>query len=251
MVSLYDGVSCGRLALEKAGYAVSHYEAFEFNKSARAISRYRYPHIVHHGDVLDADFRQFIDYDIVMGGSPYIFWSAAKQNQEVDKDGMGWKLFMRFVDAIWQIQPRYFLYENIAAMPSNIKEFISDELGCEPIPINSALVSAHNQNRLYWTNIEGVAQPYDKGILLKDILDCGLSPLDKINLADSDYILRKLSVVEAERCQTMPDNYTAFGIDDSGKTVNISNSQRYKVIGNGWTVDVISRILSHMNGGDF
>jgi DNA (cytosine-5)-methyltransferase 3A len=74
--------------------------------------------------------------------------------------------------------------------------------------------------------------------------------LYKINLPDGDYTVRKLSVIEAERCQTLPDDYTAYGVDDTGKTVNISNTQRYKAIGNGWTVDVVSHILSHMDGGD-
>jgi DNA (cytosine-5)-methyltransferase 3A len=74
--------------------------------------------------------------------------------------------------------------------------------------------------------------------------------LYKINLPDGDYTVRKLSVIEAERCQTLPDNYTAFGIDDNGNTVNISNTQRYKAIGNGWTVDVVAHILSHIQGGD-
>ena len=392
MVSLFDGISCGHLALEKAGYTTSHYEAFEIDKYARAISRYNYPHTVHHGDVLGADFRQFSDYDLVIGGSPCTFWSIAKHNREVDKEGMGWQLFMRFVNALWQVQPRYFLYENVASMPSSIRDYISDELGCEPMLINSALVSAQQRKRLYWTNIKGITQPSDKGILLKDILDSGLSYLDKsycitatysgatfeqtvrdkkrttiaepitladksqtilstlykenalsmvkrqktglfvaeavdvgaalrtradengsfkrlevredgklnalttvqtdsvicspvrigtvgnggqgnrvysvhgktvslcangggrgaktglykINLPDGDYAVRKLSVIEAERCQTIPDNYTALGIDDTGKTVNISNTQRYKGIGNGWTVDVIAHILSHM-----
>jgi len=399
VVSLFDGISCGHLALEKAGYAVSNYEAFEIDKYARSISRYNYPHIAHHGDVLGADFRKFSGYDLVMGGSPCTFWSIAKHNREVDKDGIGWKLFMRFVEAVWQIQPRYFLYENVASMPKNIRDYISDELGCEPILINSALVSAQQRKRLYWTNIEGITQPNDKGILLKDILDSGLSYLDKsycitatyagatfeqtirdkkrttiaepialadksqtilstlykenalsmvkrqktglfvaeavdcgdvgaalrtradesgsfkrlevrddgklnalttvqtdsvicspvrigtigkggqgnriysvhgktvslcangggrgaktglykINLPDGDYTVRKLSVTEAERCQTIPDNYTALGVDDTGKTVNISNTQRYKAIGNGWTVDVIAHILRNMQGGE-
>ena len=443
MVSLFDGISCGRVALERAGYAVSAYEAFETDKYARSISRYNFPDIKHHGDVMDADFRMFTDYDLVMGGSPCTFWSIAKHNREVDKNGMGWKLFMRFVEAVWQIQPNYYLYENVASMPRNIKDFISDELGCEPILINSALVSAQQRKRLYWTNIECLTQPNDKGILLKDILQSGLpyqdkshcitatyqgadfrssiekkkrtmvaepiysqsessqpialadksqtilatlykenalsmvkrqktglfvaeaveavkvfepnktfsrfgkstdddgvgavpnddgysgieemgaalrtradengsfkrlevredgklnalttvqtdsvicSPvrvgsigkggqgeriysvhgktvsmsangggvgaktgLYKINLPDGDYTVRKLSVVEAERCQTLDDDFTAYGVDDNGKTVNISNTQRYKAIGNGWTVDVIAHILSHMNGGD-
>ena len=365
MVSLFDGISCGQVALDRAGYAVSDYEAYEIDKYAMAISRFRYPDIKQHGDVLDADFKRFSGYDIVMGGSPCAFWSIAKHNREVDKYGIGWKLFMKFVEAVWQIQPRFFLYENVASMPNNIKDYISDELGCAPVLINSALVSAQQRKRLYWSNIEGISQPPDRGILLKDILESGIANQDKsqtilatlykenalsmvkrqktglfvaeavgaqdvgaalrtrhdengsfkrlevrddgklnalttvqtdsvicspvrigvignggqgdriysvhgktvslcangggrgaktglykINLPDGDYTVRKLTPIEAERCQTLPDNYTAFGIDDNGKTVKISNTQRYKAIGNGWTVDAVAHILSHMDTGE-
>ena len=316
-VSLFDGISCGRVALERAGYAVNSYHAFETDKYARAVSRYNYPDITQHGDVLNADFSRFADIDLVMGGSPCTFWSVAKTNREVDKDGMGWKLFMRFVEAVRQIKPRYFLYENVASMPQNIKAYISEELGVEPVLINSALVSAQSRKRLYWTNIQGVTQPDDRGILLQDILETGVTARNKsqtilatihkenalsmmkrgktglfcahevsnspvrvghygaggqgnriysvqgksvslmangggrggkvgmykIDLPDGDYVIRKLTPTEAERCQTLPDNYTALGIDDTGKTVNISNTQRYRCIGNGWTVAVISHIL--------
>jgi len=378
------------MALERAGYAVSSYVAFEIDKYPRSIARHQYPDTIHGGDVLDADFTQFKGYDLVMGGSPCTFWSIAKANREVDKDGMGWKLFMRFVDAVREVKPRYFLYENVASMPKNIKDFISEELGCEPILINSALVSAQQRKRLYWTNIPKITQPDDKEILLKDILESGLAYQDKshcmvatyagaefknsitrkqrtmiaepitlrpkaqtlcaqfykenvkslitrnkrgllvanvvgaalrtredeagrgkrlevrkdgklnalttvqtdsvvcspvrvgqigsggqgsriysvhgktvalmahgggrgaktglykIDLPDGDYTIRKLTPVEAERCQTLPDNYTAFGVDDHGKTVNISNTQRYKAIGNGWTVDVIAHMFRDM-----
>jgi len=357
VVSLYDGISCGRVALDRAGYAVSHFAAFEIDKYPRSISRYQYPNIAHHGDVLTADFNQFKGYDLVMGGSPCTFWSIAKTGREVDKDGMGWKLFMRFVDAVREVQPRYFLYENVASMPRNIKAYISEELGCEPILINSALVSAQQRKRLYWTNIPNITQPADRCVLLKGILEAeqltlkdksptlcaqfykenvkslvarkkhGLivaeeigaalrtrgegdergkrlevrgdgklnalttvqtdsvvcapvrigqfatggqgnrvysvhgktislmahgggrgakTGLYKIDLPDGDYTIRKLTPIEAERCQTLPDNYTALGTDDSGKEVKISNTQRYKAIGNGWTVDVIAHILQHM-----
>jgi len=393
VVSLFDGISCGRVALDYAGYAVSSYIAFEIDKFAKAVSRYNYPDIEQHGDVLDADFSRYKGYDMVIGGSPCTFWSIAKANREVDKDGMGWKLFMAFVEAVRIIKPRFFLYENVASMPSTIKAHITEELGCEPVFINSALVSAQQRKRLYWTNITGITQPHDKGILLKDIIESGLSYVDKshcitaryagaeiinslergqrtmifepfalkdksqtlcaqfykenvkslmkrnkhglmvaedvgaalrtrsdengsfkrlevrndgklnalttvqtdsvictpvrvgtlgkggqgnriysvqgktislmsngggrgaktglykIDLPDGDYIIRKLTPIEAERCQTLPDNYTALGIDDNGKTVNISNTQRYKAIGNGWTVDVIAHILSHMEIG--
>jgi len=345
------------VALERAGFAVSHFAAFEIDKYPQSISRYQYPDITHHGDVLTADFKQFKGYDLVMGGSPCTFWSIAKTGREVDKAGMGWKLFMCFVDAVRQVQPRYFLYENVASMPKSIRAYISEELGCEPIFINSALVSAQQRKRLYWTNIPNITSPVDRGILLRDILEAeqitlkdksqtlcaqfykenvkslvtrnkhGLivaeeigaalrtrgmggergkrlevrgdgklnalttvqtdsvvcSPvrvgtigaggqgnriysvhgktvalmahgggrgmktgLYKIDLPDGDYAIRKLTPIEAERCQTLPDNYTAQGVDDSGREVKISNTQRYRAIGNGWTVDVIVHILKHM-----
>ena len=363
IVSLYDGISCGRIALENAGYTVFSYHAFEIDKHAIAVSRFQYPDITHHGNVLDADFYMLADtgIDLVIGGSPCTFWSIAKANREIDKSGMGWRLFMRFVEAVRQIKPRYFLLENVASMPNNIKTYISEELDCEPVPINSALVSAQSRKRLYWTNITGINQPADKGILLKDILESGLPDQDKshcitatydgavfwnslerkqrsmvaepialadksqtilstlhkenalsmmirqktglfvaqpivdglgevisspvrigeigkggqgnrvysvqgktvsimangggrgaktglykIDLPDGDYAIRKLTPVEAERCQTLPDNYTAWGIDDKGNTVKISNTQRYRAIGNGFTADVIAHILSHM-----
>jgi len=400
ILSLYDGISCGRVALERAGYAVSYYAAFEIDKYAKAISRYQYSDIIQYGDVLDADFSKFanMSIDLVIGGSPCTFWSIAKAQREIDKSGMGWKLFMRFVEAVRQVRPQYFLLENVASMPAAIKVFISEELGCEPVSINSALVSAQHRKRLYWTNIKDITQPEDRGILLKDILETGmaarkksycidacyykggsskrldiqsgkrqmvyepialadksqtilatlhkenalsmmkrqktglfvaeaagdvadvgaalrtradengsfkrleirsdgklnalttvqtdsiicspirigeignggqgeriysvrgktvsmksqgggggaLTGLYKIDLPDGEYTIRKLTPIEAERCQTLPDNYTAWGIDEKGNTVKISNTQRYRGIGNGFTVDVIAHILSHM-----
>jgi len=398
---LFDGISCGRVALDRAGYDIISYAAFEIDKYAKAVSRYNYPDTEQFGDVMDADFTRFEGYDLVLGGSPCTFWSIAKNNREVDKDGMGWKLFMRFVEAVRAARPRFFLYENVASMPKNIKAYISDELCCEPVLINSALLSAQHRKRLYWTNITGITQPRDKGILLKDILETGITARDKaycidacyykggsqtrldnqsgrrqivfepialadkantilstihkentlsmvkrgktgllcahevkdepdevgaalrtrvdesgsfkrlevrndsklnalttsqtdsvvcspvrvgvlgaggqgnriysvqgktialmahgggrgakvglyrIDLPDGDYYVRKLTPIEAERCQTLPFNYSALGIDDNEKTVNISNTQRYKCIGNGWTVDVIAHILSFMGG---
>ena len=331
VVSLFDGISCGRVALDRAGIAVSAYEAFEIDKFAKSISRYNYPDIRQHGDVLEADFSKFAGYDLVMGGSPCTFWSIAKANREVDKGGMGWKLFTGFLEAVRAIKPKHFLYENVASMPGSIKSYISEELGCEPIFINSALVSAQQRKRLYWTNIQGIEQPEDRGIFLKDILETGITEkametgaalrtradasgrykrlevrkdgklnalttvltdsvictpirvgqcdekgsqgnriysvhgktvsisangggrgaktgLYKIDLPDGDYYVRKLTPIETERCQTLTDNYTAMGINDKGKEVKISNTQRYKSVGNGWTVDVIAHMLSF---GDF
>jgi len=343
IVSLFDGISCGRVAIERAGIVVGSYAAFEVDKHAKAISRYNYPDISQYGDVFNADFNLFAGYDLVMGGSPCTFWSIAKTNREVERSGVGWKLFMQFVEAVRIIRPRFFFYENVASMPQNIKNYISDELNVAPILINSALVSTQSRKRLYWTNIKSINQPADRQQMLYEILDTGntagkiydcdkahiyiernqmhvrqmnqkkrnvfeqasltddesieysknnrtsnalLSPirvgffagggqgnriysthgksvalmangggrggkvgLYKVDMPDRTYIIRRLTPIEAERCQTLPDNYTEYGIDDNGKQIKISDTQRYKCIGNGWTVDVIAHILRNIGKG--
>ena len=301
VLSLFDGISCGMVALERAGINVERYDAFEIDKYAIKVSEKNYPQIVHHGDVFGGNFADFKGYDLLLGGSPCTYWSIAKAGRETTPDGIGGKLFMEYVRALRESDCKYFLYENNNSIHQNIKDFISEQLGVQPIMINSALVSAQQRKRCYWTNIPGVCQPKDKGILLKDILESGVAWQDKsycmtasydgavfgntmqrsqrsmiaepirigqygnggqgqriysvhgksvtlsangggqgaktglykIDLPDGDYIIRKLTPVEAERLQTLPDNYTE----------GISKTQRYKCIGNGWTVDVIAHIL--------
>ena len=355
VLSLFDGISCGMLALERAGVPVESYDAFEIDKYAITVSEKNYPNIVHHGDVFDGDYTQFKGYDLLIGGSPCTYWSIAKKERETTSDGMGFKLFMEYVRALRESECKYFLYENNYSIHQNIKDEISKYLGIQPIMINSALVSGQNRKRCYWTNIPNVAQPEDLGIMLADILEDGLpwqdksycmtaryqgaifsntlerkqrtmvavpvgaaqrgryaqtgsrskkaeggteqfieirkdnksnclttvqkdslvcapvrigqygkggqgqriysvrgksvtlsangggqgakTGLYKIDLPDGDYIIRKLTPVEAERLQTLPDDYTA----------GISNTQRYKCIGNGWTVDVIAHILGGLH----
>lgn len=309
VLSLFDGISCGRLALERANLPVERYDAFEIDKYAIAVSKNNFPDIVHHGDVFKGDFKKFKGYDLLIGGSPCTYWSVAKKGRETTADGEGFRLFMEFVRALKESQCRYFIYENNYSIHQNIKAEISEKLGVQPIMINSALVSAQNRKRCYWTNIPSVIQPQDKGILLKDILESGIGWQDKsycmtasydgavfrntlerkqrtmvaepvikpirvgeygkggqgqriysvygksvsltangggqgaktglykIDLPDGDYIIRKLTPVEAERLQTLPDDYT----------MGISNTQRYKCIGNGWTVDVIAHILGGLH----
>ena len=323
VLSLFDGIACGRVALERAGIPVQEYHAFEVDKYAIQIAQKNYSDIVQHGDVFDGNFSKFKDFDLLLGGSPCTYWSIAKKGREITPDGIGGRLFMQYVRALRESGCKYFLYENNYSIHKDIKAYISKQLGVEPIMINSALVSAQNRKRCYWTNIPNVTQPEDKGILLKDVLENGIeiNPLPqgyvtgiakqvlgrkanadgtytrvfeankeqkancftrtmsrnlvaqpirigqigkggqaeqiysvrgksvslkangggggaqtgiyKIDLPDGDYIIRKLTPVEAERLQTLPDNYTE----------GISNTQRYKCIGNGWTVDVISHIL--------
>ena len=170
VLSLFNGISCGRLALERAGVKVDRYVSYEIDKYANTVAQKNYPDDEYCGDVTTADFLQYKGFDLVIGGSPCTYWSIAKTNREVTPDGFGGQLFMHFVRAVKETECRYFLYENNYSIHKDIKAFISEQLGVEPIMINSALVSAQQRKRCYWTNIPNVVQPTDRGILLKDIL---------------------------------------------------------------------------------
>lgn len=502
VLSLFDGISCGQVALNKLGFNIDKYDAFEIDKNAIKVTQKNYPNTIQHGDVFEGDFTQFKGYDLLIGGSPcfsagtqicaktkngskgykeiqdivkgdyvlthknrwrkvtstmnhvaanacivkiegfkdftistlnhryytreviinketnevtygdyewrqlskfenyetakethrthvccpikvfnafaknnfsnwwrdgnfalvpceniipiqndkmvvynlsvkddesYVadgcivhnctYWSISKHNRETTPDGIGGKLFMEYVRALKESQCKYFLYENNNSIHQNIKDFISKQLGVTPIMINSALLSAQQRKRCYWTNIPNVRQPEDKGFVLADILEdydaamqsvkpiavaqrgryvdvngkriteqkieikdddtkekanclttvqkdsmvavpirlggyggCGQGQriysvrgksvtlsanggglgaktgLYKVDIPDGDYLIRKLTPVETERLQTLPDNYTE----------GIATTQRYKCIGNGWTVDVIAHILKEI-----
>ena len=179
VLSLFDGISCGMLALQRAGIPVECYDAFEIDKYAVTVSKHNYPDIVHHGDVFDGDFTKFKGYDLLLGGSPCTYWSIAKKGRETTSDGMGFRLFMEYVRALKESECRYFLYENNYSIHQNIKDEISKHLGVQPIMINSALVSGQNRKRCYWTNIPNVTQPEDKDIMLADVLENGVAWQDK------------------------------------------------------------------------
>lgn len=170
VLSLFDGISCGMVALERAGIEVERYVAYEIDKYAIQVSEKNYPQIEHKGDVFEADFTQYKGFDLLLGGSPCTYWSIAKNNRETTPDGIGGRMFMQYVRALKESGCKYFLYENNKSMHKNIKEFITEQLGCEPILINSALVSAQTRQRYYWTNIPNVTQPEDKGIVLEDVI---------------------------------------------------------------------------------
>ena len=181
ILSLFDGMACGMLAMQSAGVSVDRYVAFEIDKYAVQTSSHNFPMIEHRGDVFHADFTEFSGFDFLVGGSPCTYWSIAqKNNRETEASGMGWELFSQYVRALREAQPMYFIYENNKSMSNAIRESITDTFGFEPICINSALVSAQNRQRLYWVgkrNLDGtysrvhVEQPEDRGILLRDVLD--------------------------------------------------------------------------------
>lgn len=279
ILSLFDGISCGMVALERASIPVERYDAYEIEPSAIKVSERNYPQIEHHGSVVDADFTQYEGYDLLIGGSPCQGFSNAGKGLNFEDPRS--KLFFEYVRALKEAKPKYFLLENVC-MKKEWEQVITDILGVEPILINSNLVSAQNRKRLYWTNIPGVQQPEDKGITFGMIrehdvpmgnmyyTEKGLACIHRFEKArgkqmtifkDSDKMqmleasmhkkysgqrlfgiedthgLRYVTPLECERCQTLPDGYTE----------GVSNTARYKALGNGWTVDVIAHILSFIN----
>lgn len=293
VLSLFDGISCGMVALERAGIPVKRYVAYEINEQSIAVSKKHYPNIEHKGDVNGADFSEYIGFDLLIGGSPCQDLSGLntvyRQDDKTGLKGKKSRLFYAYVDALQTVKPKYFLFENVASMKAEWRDAITRELGVEPIMINSALVSAQERKRLYWTNIPNVTQPADRGIVLDDIIlpadiipekywyrnreftlhgadERVIATLDDGNLFSENKrvfnlknkcgtlcgdgaggnlqkkvyqngAVRKLTPLEYERLQTLPDNYTD----------GVADSHRYTAIGNGWTVDVIAHILGGLH----
>ena len=357
VLSLFDGMSCGQIALDNLGIKVDNYFASEIDKYAIQIAKKNYPNMVHVGDVTkvsysdyrgclvvekDSGYIQDIpksrQIDLLIGGSPCQGFSFA--GKQLNFDDPRSVLFFEFVRLLKELKPKYFLLENVK-MKKEYQDVISKYLGCEPLLINSSLVSAQTRKRLYWTNIPNVSQPEDKGIILKDIIESGcvddrmmnknkshcltaryagavwwnsierrqrtMISIEEVNgklrhreatkkgyaeaaegegldltfpksktrrgramkeksncLTAASHEMgividpskpnpdkssseklswRKLTPLECERLQTVPDGYTL--VMEGGKQ-KVSNSQRYKMLGNGWTIDVITHILKNI-----
>ena len=189
ILSLFDGMACGALAMQAAGIEIDKYIAYEVDKYAIKTAQYNFPFIEERGDVFKADFTEYAGFDYLIGGSPCTYWSIAQtKNRETVASGMGWELFSQYVRALHEAKPRFFLYENNKSMSAAIRASITETFGFEPILINSALVSAQNRQRLYWCGIRqedgtykkaDIQQPTDRGILLKDILETGVTWQEK------------------------------------------------------------------------
>lgn len=152
VLSLFNGISCGRVAFERANIPVKKYVSYEINEKANKVSKHHYPNDKYYGDVFGADFTQYKGFDILIGGSPCSHWSIARTNhgdRETKFEGVGYELFMQYKRALVESECKYFLYENNNSMSNAIREGITRELGVQPIMINSALVSGQNRERLY------------------------------------------------------------------------------------------------------
>lgn len=317
VLSLFDGISCGRVALQRAHIPVTQYIASEIDKYAIKVARHNHPDIIHLDDVRGvrqmAEAGVFGNMDLLIGGSPCQGFSFAGKQLAFDDPRSA--LFFEYVKTLYALR-RYnpnirFLLENVKMKKDHLA-VITQILGVEPVLINSSLLSAQNRQRYYWCNWR-VSQPTDRGIYLRDIIETGVVDRDKSYCIDANYwkgtnveqyikkgrrqiaftesrseeaknirreflqkhgydfsprrakilqprldgkmncltatfsikehalideklYYRKLTPIECERLQTLPDNYTAV----------ISNTQRYKCLGNGWTVDVIAHIFSEM-----
>ena len=304
VLSLFDGMSCGQIALNKLGIKYDNYFASEIDKYAIQVTQNNYPNTKQIGSVLDVKGEDLPKIDLLFGGSPCQSFSRAGDGSGFDGKS---KLFWEFIRVLKETKPTYFLLENVI-MKKEWEQVITDTLGVYPIKINSSLVSAQNRNRLYWTNIPNIKQPNDKGILLKDVLDLvvenkyyltekgtsyitnnerlkkkftalnggktltlmsqynqskngtflcvdGNGRIDSEktgtltqryykgveNYGSNPFLLtnhkfRKLTPIECERLQTVSENYTDC----------VSDTQRYKMLGNGWTVDVIAHIFKNI-----
>lgn len=263
VLSLFDGISCGQLALQRANIPYDNYFASEIDKYAILITQKHFPKTIQLGDVIRWTDWNLPTIDMLIGGSPC-------QGFSISGEGMNFsdprsKLFFKFVDCLKWFKPKYFLLENVR-MKKEWRDVITSYLGVEPILINSALMSAQSRPRLYWTNIPNISQPEDKHIYLKDVIEHGTAVTgaairnqhtphgreEQLNIRKDeksncvvpsypaklngviDVTYRPLLPIECERLQTLPDNYTE----------GLSTSQRYKCIGNGWTINVIAHIFN-------
>lgn len=280
VLSLCDGMSCGQIALERAGIKVDVYFAAEIKDIAIKVTKANYPNTIHIGDVNKISYKDGTLYtengnfyvghiDLVMFGSPcQTFSIAMKTDLRVgleDKQKSG--LFLECFRILQEVKPTYFLMENVARMKKEDEVFITKLMGVEPIRINSKLVSPQLRDRLYWTNIEGVTQPEDKGVILQSVLTSGYTDRKKARallVSDSrplttksrmlhryrntgfttliweekgnDETVRYMNQTELEKCQTVPEGYTKC----------LTRNEAADVLGDGWTVDVIAHIFSFL-----
>ena len=174
VLSLFDGMSCGQIALERLGIKVNRYFACEIDKYAMQVTPHNFPDTIQLGDVQFVTKETFGNHkiDLVIGGSPCQGFSFAGKMLNFDDPRS--KLFFEYVRLVRDLKPKYFLLENVK-MKQESRDIITRYMGVEPIEINSALVSAQTRKRLYWTNIPNVTQPEDRGIVLRDIIETGVS----------------------------------------------------------------------------
>lgn len=279
VLSLCDGMSIAHIALDIIGIPVEEYYAAEIKPIALKVTKENYPNTIHIGDVNKVRYKGGILYtengnynvghiDLMVFGSPCQSFSIAmKTDMRVGfKDKVRSGLFFECYRILKEVNPTWFLLENVASMKDEDRDYLSQCMGVEPIRINSKLVAPALRDRYYWTNIEGITQPEDKGITLQSILTSGYTDREKARallVSDSrpltdkkkmlhrykkfgtivweekgnDESIRYLNQTELERCQTVPEGYTKC----------LTRNEAADVLGDAFTVDVIAHIFSFIN----
>jgi DNA-cytosine methyltransferase len=254
ILSLFDGMACGALAMQVAGIEIDKYIAYEVDKYAIQTAQHNFPFIEERGDVFKADFTEFAGFDYLIGGSPCTYWSIAQtKSRETVASGMGWELFSQYVRALHEAKPRYFLYENNKSMSAAIRASITETFGFEPILINSALVSAQNRQRLYWCGIRqadgtykkaDIQQPADRGILLKDILETnGTTPINAMKYELASVENKDAGVVGVLDMAGHDQNKRVYGTN--GKCATLTTCQ-----GGNLEPKVFEKIAEPLNAGE-
>ena len=291
VLSLFDGLAGGRIALERAGIPVETYYASEIDLYAQSVARKNYPDIKFIGDVNFVNWEDYIGkVDMIIGGSPCTQLSICGDRTGLEGDAS--KLFFKMVEAIEVIKPKYYFLENVASMTDENRDIMTSYMKVEPLMIDSALLSSQQRKRYYWFNWDA-PMPENKHISVEDILDLSYTVEKKraditwtredlteksdkleqighfgngsqglriysvkgkgntlgtggsnqenylVTLPNGKQIIRQLSTLELERQQTLPDGYT--------KLAGIPDRERRKMIGNGWTIDVITHLFKQIN----
>ena len=275
VLSLFDGMSCGQIALDKLGIKVDNYFASEIKKTAIKVTKDNYPNTKHIGSVEFVTKEMFCDYkiDLLIGGSPCQDLTIIN-NKKDGLNGDKSRLFYEYLRVLNEIKPKYFLLENVASMKNSDKNTITELLGVEPILINSDLVSAQHRRRYYWTNIPNVKHPKDKNILLKDIVNYDNGREEKMSDKKIAFIERKLPTmyVRVDGDKSLPitaRGYSAWNTQfitlpngelrdltlseykelqtiPSSYKMDLIKSKATDLIGDGWTVDVIAHIFNNI-----
>lgn len=281
VLSLFDGMACTRIALDKLGFKDVEYFASEIDPYAIKVAKDNYPDIIHIGDVTKIDakkIKELGEIDLLIGGSPCQGFSRSGKGLNFDDPRS--KLFFNYVEILKKLKPKYFILENVH-MKEEWQDVISSFLEVKPILLNSNLISAQNRPRLYWTNIPDIKPPKDKEIYFQDIMEHNApdnyyyseagkawikrhserknkkirelnAPKVKMQCLEASMFKnyssqrffqvtdvkgpRYITVKECERCQQVPDDYTKA----------VSNTQRYKMLGNGFSVDMIAHLIKHI-----
>ena len=276
VLSLFDGISCGQVALNRAGIKYDNYYASEIDKHAIQITQYNYPNTIQLGDVINIKGEDLPKIDLLIGGSPCQSFSNAGNGSGFEgKSGIFWE----YVRLLEELKPTYFLLENVKMKKEWIK-IITEAIGVELIKINSNLLAAQNRERLYWTNIPNITQPENKNIFIEDILDNEFDEKYWLKPRNSELLRNKVDLTNAPNVCCIDVYNKKFKVDRKSPTLTlphhnslrlyqngrirkltpeeceklqtlpvgytnagVSDIHRYSSIGNGWTVDVIAHIF--------